>query len=312
VTGLPVRLASELEPCPEARRWLIEQLWGERAVGLGVGEPKVGKSWLVLDAALSVASGAPCLRRFEVPNPGPVLLYAAEDGLHVVRQRLDAIAAAAGVKLAGLPLHVITAPRVRLDLVEDRGRLRETVSELQPRLLVLDPLVCLHQIDENQVEQVAPLLAYLRELERELSVAVMLVHHARKGGAERAGQAMRGSSHLHAWGDSNLYLRKSGESLSLTVEHRAAPSMPRLAVGLRERGGGLSLAVLDDGDLPREERGAASPRERVLALLSAEPLTVRELRERCRMRTTTLCEVLAQLVAEGVASKTTAGYCRAA
>jgi hypothetical protein len=49
--------------------------------------------------------------------------------------------------------------------------------------------------------------------------------HARKGGAcLRAGQALRGSSEFHAWGDSNLYLRRDGEALTLTAEHRAAPS----------------------------------------------------------------------------------------
>jgi hypothetical protein len=36
----------------------------------------------------------------------------------------------------------------------------------------------------------------------------------------------RGSSELHGWGASNLYLRRHREQLSLTVEHRAAPSLP--------------------------------------------------------------------------------------
>lgn len=314
MTGLPVCLAADLELCPEDRRWLIETLWAERAVGVLGGEPKLGKSWVALDAAVSVASGTPCLRRFPVPCAGPVLLYAAEDALHVVRQRLDSIAAAADVALAGLPLHVITAPSVRLDVAQDRERLRETVAAIAPRLLVLDPFVCMHQIDENQVGEVAPLLAYLRELEREFGVAVMLVHHARKGGSgARAGQALRGSSHLHAWGDSNLYLGKSGEDLWLTVEHRAAPCPPRLPVALRERCGGLSMTALDE----REAREDAAetlpvPRDRVLALLSTEPTAVRELRERCHMRTATLCDVLAQLVADGLASKTATGYRRIA
>src|SRR5690606_26589605 len=126
-----------------------------------------------------------------------VLLYAAEDALHIVRQRLDAITAAAGVGLPGLPLHVITAPSVRLDLEQDRARLRATVERLRPRLLVLDPFVRLHRKDENVAGEVAPLLAYLRQLERELGLAVLLVHHARKGGGARDGQALRGSSELH-------------------------------------------------------------------------------------------------------------------
>jgi hypothetical protein len=34
---------------------------------------------------------------------------------------------------------------------------------------------------------------------------VLVVHHARKSaGRMRAGQALRGSSEFHAWGDSNL------------------------------------------------------------------------------------------------------------
>ncbi len=310
MTGLPVLLAADLEPCPEERRWLVEELWADRAVGILGGEPKLGKSWLALDVAVSVASGAPCLRRFAVPRPGPVLLYAAEDALHIVRQRLDAVTAAAGVDLVGLPLHVITAPSVRLDLEQDRERLRATVAALSPRLLVLDPFVRLHRRDENVASEVAPLLAYLRLLERELGVAVLLVHHARKSGGARAGQALRGSSELHAWGDSNLYLGRRGEVLWLTVEHRAAPSRPRMPVALRERQGGLSLQVLDEAPEPEVDR--PSPRERVLKALTAEPATVRELRERCRMKTARLCELLAELVADGTATKTDAGYGRAA
>ncbi|MBL4846053.1 MAG: DEAD/DEAH box helicase family protein [Planctomycetes bacterium] len=142
------------------------------------------------------------------------------------------------------------------------------------------------------------------------SVAVLLVHHARKSGGARAGQALRGSSELHAWGDSNLYLRRQGEALRLTIEHRAAPSPPSLSVALSERDGGLSMAVLDESpenDEPRE----TSPRERVLAALSGEPSTIRDLRKLCRMRTATLCDVLGELAAEGAVEKTKEGYRRA-
>jgi RecA-family ATPase len=66
---------------------------------------------------------------------------------------------------------------------------------LQPRLLVLDPFVRLHRIDENASGEVAPLLAYLRELQRRHGVAVVVVHHAKKGaGRIRAGQALAGKS----------------------------------------------------------------------------------------------------------------------
>ena len=186
---LPVEQAHRLANRPDDQRWLVEGLWAGEAVGIGGGEPKCCKSFLALDLAVSVAAGTPCLRRFAVAEPGRVLLYAAEDALHIVRRRLDGICAAAGVDLADLDLLVITAPSLRLDLDADRVGLEETVTRLKPRLLVLDPFVRLHRIDENVSAEVAPLLAYLRELQRRHGLAVLLVHHARKGaGNMRAGQ----------------------------------------------------------------------------------------------------------------------------
>jgi RecA-family ATPase len=126
-----------------------------------------------------------------VPRPGRVLLYAAEDALHIVRRRLDGICAAAGRTIADLDVQVITAPSLRLDLNADRTSLDETVASLKPRLLVLDPFVRLHRIDENNSGEVAPLLAFLRELQRRHALAVAVVHHAKKGaGNIRAGQAL--------------------------------------------------------------------------------------------------------------------------
>jgi RecA-family ATPase len=102
---------------------------------------------------------------------------------YIVRRRLEGISAAASVALADLDIQVITAPTVRLDLDADRRNLAETVARLQPRLLILDPFVRLHRIDENASGEVAPLLAYLRELQRQHDVAVLVVHHAKKASA---------------------------------------------------------------------------------------------------------------------------------
>src|SRR5437868_2000118 len=90
-TALPVARAADLDPRPPDRRWLIEGLWGSEAVGIVGGEPKCCKSFLALDIAVAVASGAPCLRSFPVARTGRVLLFDAEDALGVVRRRLDGI-----------------------------------------------------------------------------------------------------------------------------------------------------------------------------------------------------------------------------
>ena len=314
MSQLPVEPAWRLAERAEEHRWLVTGLWSEQAVGIVGGEPKCCKSFLALDLAVAVASGMPCLRRFSVSRAGRVLLFAAEDALHIVRRRLEGIASAAGVALADLDIQVITSPVLRLDLDADRRNLAETVARLQPRLLILDPFVRLHRIDENASGEVAPLLAYLRELQRRHGVAVLVVHHAKKGGnGVRAGQALRGSSEFHAWGDSNLYLRRDGGpreggDLSLSVEHRAAPSPKPVRIELAQRGDALALEVV-------EQREPATPApttldDRIIAAFADADRTLpfTELRALCRVRTATLYERLAVLITNGRVVKIDDGY----
>ena len=152
----------------------------------------------------------------------------------MVRQRIEGMARHRGLDLAGVEIHVITAPVLRLDRDPDRTRLLETTRRLRPRLLLLDPLVRLHGIDENHAGEVAELLAYFRSLQRQLDLSVLLVHHTRKNaaGGVAAGAGLRGSGDIHAFGDSNLYLRRTKEHLVLSSEHRAAPASPPVALEL--------------------------------------------------------------------------------
>lgn len=308
---LPVEIAHLLAARAEEHRWLIDGLWAEEAVGIVGGEPKCCKSFLALDMAVAVASGTACLRRYAVARPGRVLLFAAEDALHIVRARLDGICHAAGVKLADIDIEVITAPSLRLDVELDRKSLAETVAALRPRLLILDPFVRLHRIDENVSGEVAPLLAYLRELQRRFQLAVVVVHHARKGaGKARAGQALRGSSEFHAWGDSNLYLRRTGEQLSLAIEQRAAASSTGISLQLRAEGAALALELLHRPSAPTTAPPPLPVDERVLRALADanRPLSIAALRQACRIRTATLCDVLATLTAQGRVRKADTGY----
>jgi len=294
---LPVERACDLARLPDEKKWLIDELWAQQAVGILGGEPKCCKSFLALDMAVSVASGTPCLREFPVSLSGPVLLFPAEDTLSV------------GKTLEELPIYVITAPRVLLDEPQDQQRLRATVEAIRPVLVILDPFIRLHRADENASKEVAPLLGYLRELQREFATAVLLVHHARKGsGNDRPGQALRGSSDLHGWGDSNLYLRRKHQGLSLTVEQRAAASRAHVPLALVDAQDALALAVVDETACSAPQ--ITSARERVIETLnlSDQPISTQQLRKQCRIRTATLCETLAQLSKEGLVTHGAQGY----
>jgi hypothetical protein len=308
---LPVQRAGQLNSTGAQIHWLIEGLWADEAVGILGGEPKCCKSFLALDIALSIASGAACLRHFPVRRQGPVLLFPAEDSLAVVRQRLEGIASAAGQSLSALPIEVITAPVVRLDLSSDRQRLTNTLASIQPILLILDPLIRLHRVDENDAGQIAGLLSFLREVQRQFHLAVLVVHHSRKdANGSRPGQALRGSSELHGWGDSNLYLRRRGSQLTLSTEHRAAPSQDHIPLQLTQSGQALALSILPDPPPEGSSAGAPSALEKVRQVLTQlrEPTSVQRLRQLCGMRTASVCAALAQLSDQGVVSHDARGY----
>lgn len=311
MSGLPVKRAFELDEREEESRWLVEHLWGENAVGLIGGEPKSFKSFLALDLAVSVASGKHCLGYFSVARQGPVLLYAAEDALADVRKRLHDICKNAQVKFDRLNVHVITAPRLRIDQQADRQALIETVQKIKPILVVLDPFVRLHGVDENASGEVSKVLGFLRDLQRTESTAICVVHHARKrAGRERPGQSLRGSSEFHAWGDSNLYVRRTGteEDIEMTIEHRSAPSRSGICLGLDSSGDGLALRY--KGAVKAGETTTATRAEDriALALSGTEGLTGEDLRSTCQMKSSTFWAALTGMIDKGDITKQGSHY----
>ena len=284
------------QPAPE-KSWLIDALWAREAVGCIGGTPKSYKTWLALEMAIAVASGRPCLGRFAVRDPGTALVYAAEDAPAALRERCEGIAQARGVDLSRLPLGLITEPILRLDSPEHQERLTATVQRLKPKLLLLDPLVRLHRGDENSSAEISALLGFLRQLQREHHVAIVLVHHIRKSGASQPGQALRGSGDLHAFGDSNLYLLRQRGVLRLLAEHRSHPVPEPMEVQLARDPVHLIVQEPDsDGEPSRLP-------ESILQILRQQPLNRTQLRERVGVRNETLGAALKQMEAEGQISR---------
>ncbi len=295
ISELPLCQVGAIEERRDAS-WLIESLWLNEAAGIIGGQPKCGKSWLGLDLAVSVASKTPCLGRFPVVTQGPALVFLAEDSLHGVRDRVAGICRSRGLRIEEIAVSVITAAALRLDDDSDRDRLWRTIEKVGPRLLLLDPLVRLHRLDENNSRDIAGILGFLREIQRHFATAVVLTHHASKKTHGRPGQGLRGSSDLHAFGDSNLYLSRDDEGIVLAVEHRAAAAMDKVRLQLVP-GEDVHLCVADPPSTSTQL--ATSLEERILATLntSTEPITRDHLRAALRVNNQRFGQALSALAA---------------
>jgi len=303
----PVR---ELERQATGQQWLIDSLWGKSAVGLIGGQPKCCKSWLGLDMAISVASATPCMGKFQVKSSGPVLVFLAEDGFAAVRNRIESICSHRGLDINVLDLYAITERIIRLDRAGDQQRLEATMKTLRPKLLVLDPLVRLHCGDENSAADISLLLGFLRQLQRTYDTAIVLVHHASKKHRAQPGQALRGSSDLHAFGDSNAYLTRKDNRILLTLEHRAAKPLDPFDV---------LLVSNEDGTATHLELGSCQQSESILSdrlmpLLTdaGKPLTRTSIREQLRVNNQKLGDTLTDLEEKGAVIRSVKGWSVAA
>ena len=196
------------------------------------GEPKVGKSLLVANLALSLAAGAdrtgfsiPAARRvlicqFELP----VLQFVGR--LAVMRRALGSAAdlnLLVDTRAAG---HLLCAP-------QGMNHFLAAAKAAAAEVIILDPLYSTHDQDENDTRAMAALCQSLLRLRDASGAALVVVHHVRKSiGRHEIGSAFRGSSALHAVGDSYLLLTRPSPQLP-TIELRfqfryAAAQPPRL------------------------------------------------------------------------------------
>lgn len=224
-------LASVHIPRP---RWLIDGIWTRGGCGFISGAPKSYKSWLALDLAFAVATGAPMLGMHRVAAPGPVLYLQEEDSLATAVDRLDQIVDGRapghhwGGSLDGLtwspprPLPIDIQAHTGVVLSDPRWHawLGERVRTYGYHAVIIDTLTTtVGDVDlDKAVDLQTRVLRPLREMAQTYDCAVIIVHHSRKntqGG--RRGSNMLGSVALHGWVDCALYLDRDEESGVITV-----------------------------------------------------------------------------------------------
>ena len=222
--------------------WLVDSFWVQGSHGIIAGEPKTYKSTLATDLCISVASGEPFLGGFDVNDPGPVVYVQEENSVWDVYDRIRKITHSKGllegrVKQSGRDIEITLPPELPMTFLnrygfnfmepEDRDYLEEHVQKVQPRLIMFDPLyLMLGSADENSAKELRPVLSWLLQLSNRYSCAVVIIHHWNKSGASsRGGQRMLGSTTLHGWIDSALYLSIPDGNGDADSEQSAGPSV---------------------------------------------------------------------------------------
>jgi RecA-family ATPase len=159
---------------------------------LSAGSPKVGKSLLVANLALSLAAGSDRLG-FPVPTARRVLVCQFELPIPQFVSRLATMRRAMGSAAEQDPFVDTRATGHLLSAPQGLQHFLTAAQAAAAEIIVLDPLYSTHDQAENDTRAMAALCQSLLRLREVSRAALIVVHHARKSiGRYEIGSAFRG------------------------------------------------------------------------------------------------------------------------
>jgi len=308
--------------CNTFEGWLVKGFWGRRSHGIVAGMPKCFKSTLVHDLIISVASGQPFLGRFQVLDPGPVIVVQNENADYIMKDRTEKVILDRGLvgeveRISSKKLHVEFPPDLPITFLNQQGftlsnedhrrQIESLIKEIKPVLVVFDPLYLMFDGDLNSSKELNPVLNWLLSLKTQYKTSVMVIHHYNKGSNQqvlRGGARMAGSVMLYGWVESAWYLTKSDED---------EETPPNREVDLAESSGSSTITLSREfrmaGNYPEldihfEMGEIGNPRYRVTVGAAGEPhVTIKTLEDEVvDMLRTSNVPVTKRAIKEGLGS----------
>lgn len=293
---------------PENPAWLWHGYLAEGAVTLFAGRHKGGKSTLLFSLIRAFVDGHTRFLNHQV-EPGPVVLL-TEEAPGTLRPKLEQITHEGMERLRVLCRDDITPIRPSWE-----ASVREAGMEALhhgARVVIVDTFAFWSQItDENDSAIMQNAVAVLAELTAQ-GLAVVVVHHHRKGTAMDVGDAIRGSTALQGAVDLivELFRVDDDEAITSQRELRAIGRFPEIPEVMRVQleGDGIYRVVAEG---TREQVNEHTWKERVCAHLMdnhADKHTQADLRyalapdapEKAKGR---IHKALAELMQEGLIEK---------
>lgn len=191
---------------PPPVRWLVDGLMCRGDVHLLMGEPNLGKSWLTMDLALSIASGRGKWLGRDVLEQGRVLYIDEENPEDLVYDRLIKLGM---TKDDAKNIRYINNSGLRLDRNGDE--LVDEALDFDPVLIVVDAMRRMHTGDENSASDMNKLFNDgIKPLARDTGAAVLLIHHSNKSDSNSSFKRTAGSGDITAGVDWGFDVRGSG------------------------------------------------------------------------------------------------------
>jgi hypothetical protein len=278
-------------------KWLVNRVIPP-GVGLLVGKPKAGKSWLALNLAVAVALGKPLFNSFPVAQ-GSVLYLALEDNHFRLQERLRDMGLSVNEPLLRKIHFAIWWPTFDethhgLEYVEKH------IDDIGDCVLVIIDL--LENVrpgkkgNKSEYEVAYQDLNPIKQLAQHKNINVLVLHHTNKAVSENPLDSVLGSTGLTAATDYTMILQRddggSSPNGTLIVRGRDLKEDVRARVTLAD-GWWKWLGSVDQ--MRRNDND-----NKVLAVLTSEPRSFTSICKESGIAKSTCSGVLERLAKDGV------------
>jgi hypothetical protein len=184
--------------------WLVDGIIQRGSNGFIVSDPKVGKSYLVVDLALSLAFGIPWMEF--TSSQAKVALISREDNPELTKHRMRRLIRGKQQNEQDLMewLYVNSkdqSPEFKIDKPDQMAEMMTALRAFGPQFVILDVLNKLHSADENDQTEMRSVLDCADQMHRELNCSICVLHHFNKQEKGRLTHRMRGSSAIAGWAE---------------------------------------------------------------------------------------------------------------
>ena len=200
-------LVSRDIPPPE---WLVQGWLEFGPPAMVAGQAKAGKSTLLRELAVSVASGMDFMNnpKYPVMRKGTVLFIQEEDSEGKVRDDIIKVIEAKGCG-NDIPLYFMNMKGFKFD-DENMEKIETAIEKYEPTLVIFD---CLYRMIDsgelNNADDMRDIQDWLATLSSEYDTTPLLAHHYGKAKeADRSALKMLGSSTWHNFFRSGIFISK--------------------------------------------------------------------------------------------------------
>jgi len=215
--------------------WPVEGWLPDQTIAMMVSPPGTYKTWILIDLAVSVATGTKFLGTAQVLRAGPVLVYQQEDFHGQMAQRIGTIMASRfqigwdGVVDAkevnvtmppSPPIYLHDNRELRFDNKDIMDILEARIAELRPVLVIVDPLYTAAPMDDYMAKAI-PHMMRLKRIRDRYGCSFIIAHHTGKRSDKEKLQRedMWGSQFLNAFLETGWQIRPKEKASALIRRH---------------------------------------------------------------------------------------------